>query len=74
MTSQKAHSTGLGIGNDEGLAQSSKGGLWRQSKKVSLPGDIQARLPMQTFSVMSLKARTLIILIRAQGWWSLAWF
>lgn len=90
MTSQKAHSAGLGIGNEEGLAQSSKGGLWRPSEKVSLPGDIEARLPKQTFSVMieirrdpvgnkeelswSLKARTLIILIRAWGGWSLTWF
>lgn len=90
VTSQKAHSAGLGIGNEEGLAQSSKGGLWRPSEKVSLPGDIEARLPVQTFSVMieikrdplgskgelswSLKARTLIILIRAWGGWSLTWF
>lgn len=49
---QSDFSKGLGIGNEEGLAQSSKGGLWRPSEKVSLPGDIEARLPMQTFSVM----------------------
>ena len=52
VTSQKAHSAGLGIGNEEALAQLSKGGLWRQSEKVSLPEDIEAKLPMLTFSVM----------------------